>query len=84
MADRTHTPAPWFENGEWLVEPKTLLANHVDACLIATAPDLLDLMQRMVACVDVADSMAEPIDPDVLHELMDEFRAAISKAKGDA
>jgi hypothetical protein len=78
MSEAKHTPAPWFDwkKKRWIHEPKKLLANYEDACLIASAPELLE------ACEAAYSALGFPIDDKSLNRVTNQLAAAIAKAKG--
>lgn len=82
MSETKHTPGPWFNWDEdvmdWIHEPSKLLANYPDACLIAAAPELLRALEEMRRVYGNCDGLTEA--DKIVHEAA---RLAIAKAKGD-
>lgn len=80
MSESKPTKGPWFnwKKKKWLYEPQKLLANYEDACLIASAPDLLDALEEVMRWFGKLEDWTGVGDPDI-----DAWRAAIKKAKGE-
>lgn len=83
-----HTPGPWIQQGRYIVAPNGFTVANLqpmgehNARLIAAAPDLLALLQRMA---DGDIMTAYPAThAEVVHEYQKLARAAIEKATGGA
>lgn len=85
-----HTPGPWELRGTRLVTDKhgVIIAEKIgsndgdsesNARLIASAPELLELLERMVRAFNVKE-----IDPLVAFVTIEQARAAIAKARGES
>lgn len=85
-----HTPGPWELRGTRLVTDKhgVVIAEKVgsngggsesNARLIASAPELLELLERMVRAFNVKE-----IDPLVAFVTIEQARVAIAKARGES
>lgn len=97
MNETKRTPAPWFDwqEEQWIHEPKKLLANYADACLIAVAPDLLEACELLLLLIQhetnlpesarngVTDSTGTVDEGEVkASEILSNARIAIEKATG--
>jgi len=72
------------QDPEWGVSPDEALAN---ACLIASAPDLLAACEAIAARLEEAGHLSYGLRTMTYHEdsdVMVQLRAAISKAKGES
>jgi len=85
-----HTPGPWELRGMRLVTDRhgVVIAEKIgsnggdsesNARLIASAPELLKMLERMVRAFNVKE-----IDPLVAFVTIEQARFAIAKAKGEA
>jgi len=93
MSETKFTPGPWWttRHGEWIagrdpdvgeiIVAKTEGLNwEANACLIAAIPDIYDAAQAVVERWD------SPLWKNLPHtkEYIDELRAALAKARGEA
>jgi hypothetical protein len=90
MNNTLHTPGPWKHDPTWgiIKHGKTEICalhsgNLANANLIASAPDLLSTLEKLLAC-------AEKLDQSATHEGLQnceaiaQAREALRKAKGEA
>ena len=80
MKTKNHTPGPWKHDEKWglIKYGKTEICalhsgNEANANLIASAPDMFDALQAIVDAFGDQYSL-----------LIDQCKAALSKAKGEA
>ena len=94
MTTQTHTRGPWKAYGTWVSAgvdgDGPLIADcdtDANADLIATSPDLLDVLERIHAgepvCSHASHWRGLEDDWDVHTDLCQSMTAAIAKAKGE-
>ena len=85
-----HTPGPWtFAKGKHRIEVRTTpalsyafsLSDEANARLIASAPELLEALERISTAYD--ETLRHPIATELLRAIY-QSRAAIAKAKWGA
>lgn len=85
-----HTPGHWELRGQRLVTDGNgvVIAEKIgsngggseaNACLIASAPELLEALERMVRAFNVKD-----IDPLIAFATIEQAQSAIAKARGES
>ena len=67
---------------------RTDITNEIDgtpelACIIAAAPELLEVVELLLTGEDMASGTIE-FSNAIAHEIFDKARAAVAKAKGEA
>ena len=86
----THTPGPWEAEGDYVFAPivgydariarVTDIDSEANARLIAAAPDLLEALREAVGWMQHVPGIADSVGQIIL----DDARAAIAKARGEA
>lgn len=87
-AQTQHTPEPWTQtrtgfrgaDGLPLIQGRTLAESQANQRLIAAAPELLALAERIARLNPDAGEIGE----GTLHTIVEQARAAIAKSRGEA